>query len=308
MRIRPLALSVVALSAILLTGCAGTADPDASPSAAPGDLCSAAAPSGAASEAVTVDGEIGQQPTAAFTSPLDIPAAQRTVLVEGEGDPVADGEFVRYALTAYSADTGALLGAVGYNEGELLPQAISPSNPLGTILGCATPGTRVVATFPKTDSTNAEVYVVDLLGVTPQSAWGEPQAPVDGMPTVTLDDDGMPSVEIPDADAPSDLQIAVLKKGDGPAVADGGTALVQYYGVSWDTKENFDSSWKRAAPVPFATNAVYEGFGKALVGQSVGSQVLVVMPPEMGDLNGDLKGQTLVFVIDILATQNPVAQ
>ena len=62
MRIRPLAaLSVAALSAVLLAGCSGAA-PEASPSptgTGSADLCGAMAPSGEASESITVDGEAG---------------------------------------------------------------------------------------------------------------------------------------------------------------------------------------------------------------------------------------------------------
>jgi peptidylprolyl isomerase len=51
------------------------------------------------------------------------------------------------------------------------------------------------------------------------------------------------------------------------------------------------------------------GFGQALVGQTVGSQVLVVIPPALGygPSGGTPDGSigatdTIVFVIDILAT------
>src|SRR5690606_30478178 len=98
-------------------------------------------------------------------------------------------------------------------------------------------------------------------------------------PIVTLDEDGAPTVEIPDADAPTELQIAVLKEGDGIAVEDGDTTLLQYHGVGWDSGEVFDSSWANGAPISSPGNAYVEGFVQALAGQKVGSQVLVVIPP-----------------------------
>ena len=71
MRIRPIAaLSVAALSAVLLAGCAGGANPNATPtpstSGAAADLCAAAAPSGAATESITVEGEVGKLPFSAM--------------------------------------------------------------------------------------------------------------------------------------------------------------------------------------------------------------------------------------------------
>ena len=49
-----------------------------------------------------------------------------------------------------------------------------------------------------------------------------------------------------------------------------------------------------------------QGFTDAVVGETVGSQVIAVLPPSVaygeGEINdADLTGQTLVFVIDILA-------
>jgi peptidylprolyl isomerase len=314
-RIRPLAaLSVAALSALLLAGCS-SASPDSSPTPSTtggADLCSAQAPSGAASEAVKVEGETGKPATVTFTSPLEVPELQSTVVTEGSGDPVEAGDLVSIALSAYDAESGKQLGAIGYDGQSLLPQQISADNPLAQLLGCATPGTRVVATFPATESAAAQVYVVDLLDVVPNAAWGEPQAPVDGMPTVKLADDGAPTVTLPKGDMPTEFKKATLKKGDGAEVKDGDMVLVQYHGVSWNTGDVFDESWGKQ-PFSFtAGSGVVEGFSNAVIGETVGSQVIAVLPPSVaygeGDINeSDLKGQTLVFVVDILGVQPATA-
>jgi peptidylprolyl isomerase len=316
-RIRPIAaLSAAALSVALLTGCSSAApDSSASPTGpTPADLCGAAAPSGAASESVTVEGAVGEESTATFTFPLEISELQTTVIQEGSGDPVESGQLVSYALTAFSADTGEKLGAIGYGENNVLPAQISPDNPIGQVLGCATPGTRVVAAFPPSDPNAGEVYVFDLLDVVPNAAWGEDQKAVDGMPDVTLAKDGAPTIEVPEGDAPGDFELEVLKKGDGMTVGAGDTVLVQYTGVKWSDGSVFDSSWEKGAPVSFQTTGVVDGFRQALEGQTVGSQVVVVIPPalgygEEGSSDHELAGETLVFVVDILGTQaTPAAQ
>lgn len=74
----------------------------------------------------------------------------------------------------------------------------------------------------------------------------------------------------------------MLKQGDGPTVASGDFVIVQYRGVTWADGKEFDSSWKRGAPAQFQTTGVVTGFKKALEGQKVGSQVLVVIPPAEG--------------------------
>lgn len=310
MRIRPLAaLSALLVSGVVLAGCAGGTPEPTPTSTTAADLCAAAVAPGDASDAVTVDGEFGEPSTATFESPLEVADIERTVVTEGDGDPLTEGQYLNFAFTVFSADTGEQLAAIGYEDAELLPQQVTAASTLGQIIGCAAPGSRLVAAFPPSDSAAGEVYVFDVLSVNPTAAWGDPQEPVAGLPAVTLADDGQPSVEIPDTDAPADLQIEVLKKGDGPEVAAGDTTLLQYWGVDWDTGESFDSSWSRGEPYSNQGNQYVEGFVDALEGQTVGSQVLVVIPPalgygEAGSSDHELAGKTLVFVIDILATQH----
>ena len=321
MRLRPLAaLSAVALSAILLAGCSGGGGGDASPSAsasAAADLCSSAAPSGAVSDGITVTGDFGTVPTVDFTKPIDTTdlTLQRTVQTTGTGAAIAAGDFVNYAATILDGATGSVLSQSGYTPGEIMPEQISPSN-LGQIFGCATVGSRLtLATATGNETTPSVVYVIDVLGITPTAAWGEEQAPVAGMPTVSLGDGGAPAITIPEGQTPpTETQVATLKKGDGPVVQAGNQVLLQYTGVRWSNGETFDSTWdKGGVPTSFATNKVVAGFQKALEGQTVGSQVLVTMTPAdgygEGDINTtDLKGETLVFVIDILGTAPAATQ
>lgn len=299
------ALSVLTLSALTLAGCSGT--PNDAPNADDSTLCAGAAPAGTASESIKVEGTTGEPSVATFDMPLEINTLERTVLVEGDGEAITDASLVRYALSAFNADTGEELGTVGYGDGLLLPSQIAPETALGQVLGCATVGSRLVAAFPSSAEAPGEVYIMDILESVPPAAWGEPQDEIAGMPTVTLDDKGTPTVTIPDATAPSNIEIAVLKKGDGEAVKANDTTLLQYYGVNWATGESFDSSWSRGAPYSNPGNQYVAGFVQALEGQTVGSQVLVVIPPalgygEEGESDHQLAGQTLVFVIDILAT------
>ena len=314
MRNRPLiALSTIAAATLLLAGCAGAEkeEPDAGETNN-GDLCSSAVDTGAASEGVTVEGDFGTVSTATFELGQQVEEAQRTVLTEGDGDKIADGDYVSYALSAFDGESGERLGDAGYAEGELLHAELTADAPLGQLIGCASVGSRLSVVFPTTEDAAAQFYVLDVLDVVPTAAWGEEQEPTAGMPTVSLAEDGTPSIESPDAEAPSDRQISVLKQGDGAAVEAGDTTLLQYHGVSWADGETFDSSWANGAPIKIDGNTYVEGFVEALEGQKVGSQVLVVIPPalaygEEGESDHELAGQTLVFVIDILATLHPAA-
>ena len=113
---------------------------------------------------------------------------------------------------------------------------------------------------------------------------------------------------MPKVDPPTTLTIEALKKGSGKTVSAGDTVTVHYTGVIWASGTVFDSSWKGGKPISFATTGVIPGFGKALVGQKVGSQVIAVIPPGDGygatppEGSGIAATDTLVFVVDILAT------
>jgi len=307
-RFRPLAVTTVAAAALALAGCA--AGPEPAPTGAAASLCDAVAPAGAASDAVEVSGEVGVQPTARFAAPLTVDDVQSTVVVAGSGERVDSGQFVTYAVTAFDAQSGALVDSAGYAPGEILPSQISPDSVIGRVLGCATVGTRVAATLPATGSSAAAVYVIDLLGITPTAAWGEPQQPRPGAPEVDVQDDGAPIITIPAGDPPTDVAVDTLRRGDGPVVQPGDSVLVQYTGARWSDGSVFDSSWDRGTPASFVTTQVVDGFRQALEGQSVGSQVLVVVPPAFGygaAEGNELQNETLVFVVDILGTQHPVA-
>ena len=78
---------------------------------------------------------------------------------------------------------------------------------------------------------------------------------------------------------------------------------VHYTGVVWDEDEAFDTTWD-GEPASLTLDGVVPGFAQALEGQTVGSQVMVVVPPDQGygdQAQGAIPADsTLVFVIDIL--------
>lgn len=313
MRLRPLTLaSTVAVTALLLTGCSGAQDESKSADSKGGaDACAQVASPGALTDSVDVSGEFGQPAEITLKKDQKVDDVQRTVISEGEGEKVREGDYIAYAMSAFDSKTGDHLGDIGYAEGELLPQDALANQALAEAVGCSPVGTRVAFALPASGDAESQLYIIDVLDKVPTAAWGEKQEPVDGMPTVKLAKDGEPDVAVPDGDAPDELKISVLKQGDGPEVADGDTTLLQYYGVDWKSGESFDSSWSKGAPYALPGNTYVPGFVQALAGQKVGSQVLVVIPPALAygdDPEGhELGGKTLVFVIDILATQHAPA-
>ena len=313
MRKRPLlVLSTVAAATLLLAGCAGGGAPESSgtPSPSASSGCLLNAQPGETSDAVTVDGE-GLD--AKITVPADAAFAdvERTIVAKGDGDEVLANDLVGVKFQIVDAATGEVVDSSARNEGGeasvLLDQ--NSASLFIAALECQPLGTQVVLALPGKvfgdGGTNKVVYA-EAVEKLPEVATGTPVDPTPGMPTVKLDDKGAPTVTIPDGDAPTETKVAVLKQGDGATVGAGDLVVVQYLGVKWSDGKEFDSSWSRdAAPAQFQTTGVVAGFQKALEGQKVGSQVIVVMPPSDGygaSEGHELQKESLVFVVDILAT------
>ena len=321
MRIRPLAaLSVAAMSALLLAGCSGSAEPDATPSpssSTAGTDCGLDPQPGADSDAITVSGTAPEL-TAEVPTDLEFADLQRTIAEDADGEDLAVGELVSGQYLVIDPATGEVLrdsATTAPDDSGLVPIIVDGSGIFGSSVLCTPLGSATAFTIPGSmlgeGATNA-VVVAQSIDQLPTVATGAEQDPVEGMPEVELDDDGAPTITVPDEEPPAEVQIADLKLGEGATVESGDTVFVQYRGVKWSDGTEFDSSWSRGAPAQFETTGVVAGFQQALEGQTVGSQVLVVIPPAAGYGEGeindqDLTGETLVFVIDILGAQRAAA-
>lgn len=311
MRTRPLALlSVAALSAVLLAGCASAPESEPTASEASSGLCEVAAPTGPSVEGITVEGEVGQSPETTFETPLEVSTAERAVLVEGDGAAIQEGDYVTYALAIYNAETGESLQEAGFGDAPLPAMPITVNSGADVFFGCATEGSRVAVTVPASQGDGPLLYVIDVLGITPADEWCAVTEPGEDFPTVAFGEDGAPTITIPDAEAPEGVQVEVLEAGDGEVVESGDSVTVDYTGVKWSDGSVFDSSWERGEPATFSTTGVVAGFQRALEGQTVGSTVLVSMAPscgygEAGSSGHELAGETLVFAVEILETARP---
>lgn len=335
-RTLPITLST-ALTATLavatLTACAAPT-PGATPSSAA--TCVPTAP-GAASESVTVTGDLGAAVTVDGDFPLEVTTTQRSVLIEGAGDPLEDGRTADLYYALYNGATGELIEDSHDLAADPLPfvfQTGTSVTGMESTLRCSTAGSRIVGVVPPVDGFGADgapdvgleagqslLLVIDVLSVeTTASDSGSsgttPEGPTE-LPSVSpwttdvpvVDLSGtMPTITLPDAPAPTQLMLAVLEEGDGGIVPNPATVTVDYLGMNWETAEVFDSSYARGAAASFPTNGVIEGFAAAIVGQQVGSTVLVVIPPEYGypgavDESDPTSptGRTLVFLVHIVS-------
>jgi len=306
-------LSVPLLAVLALAGCGSSTS-----SSSPG---------------VSVKGQFGSNPTVSIPKLTAGKSLAVKTLVKGTGPALTKSDaFVgNYAVYIWSGKTSKLAESTFASKspalfsGQLLPG-------LETALQGKKMGSRVLAVIPpaqgygKTGNSQAGVtandtlvFVVDMTKefANNASASGSKVSSGGGsLPSVTAKAGAAPTITIPkSAKPPSGLVTKTLIKGSGPAVTKGQTVVSQYVGVIWRTGKVFDSSWSRAQPFGFTIGAtpsqVITGWDKGLIGQTVGSRVLLIVPPadgygKTGSSQAGIKGtDTLVFVVDILGAISP---
>ncbi len=319
-----LPLAAVAATALVLAGCASATEegPSASPSPTGSPAAGEMTDFGMSGDVATVEDIAWEEdaegiPSLTFDTPSTLTSTTTRILEEGEGDPVQPGQIAVVDYTLTSGTDGTQLYST-YDEDTPEPILVSQGSldPVlyNALTGTGLGGDLIFGTLDQTspDNPNAAIYMAitisDVVQPLPR-AEGTAVDPAEGLPAITLDEEsGAPAVEIGEAEMPTELVVQPLIEGpaDGETVDLGETVVAHYTGWVWDG-EQFDSSWDRGEPTlfSFAEGQLIEGWTQGLAGQTVGSQVLLVIPPELayGEQESEAipAGSTLVFVVDILA-------
>jgi peptidylprolyl isomerase len=318
-RLAPVAL--LAASAMVVTSCGSdskdkksTSD-DTSASSSPSADANGCTDfsSGDESKGVKVTGAFGKEQSATFKTPLKAKGLERTVLDKGTGAETKAGQTLDVLISVYLGKDGKALGSepVSLKAGDSqMIQAFTAG------IDCVPIGSRVVVAAPAKDmygdQGNAQlgitaedslVIVTDVIGEKKPLV---PQAWKKDAPKVTFDGKGKPTLTLPGKKPPKGLLLKVLRPGTGDVVKSGDTVTLDYQGTNWNTGKIFDQSYGKQ-PASFATDQVVEGFGAALVGQKVGTKLIVTIPPEYAygtdAATHELGGQTLVFLVEIEGTE-----
>jgi peptidylprolyl isomerase len=273
---------------------------------------------------ISVSTEQGAKPEITVPTPFSVDETASTILVKGPGGGVKAGQRVTVQYVGingtdgneFDSSWGRSPSSFVLDEKQNLPGLVKG------LIGVPV-GSRVLIVVPPEDGygvqgspaaqigpTDSLVLVVDLESARNvlSRATGSSVAPPAGLPGVKLDKNGKPTVTVPSKEPPTTLVAQVLIKGAGAKVQKSQQITVHYVGVIWEDGKTFDSSWQRGQPSTFAIGVgrVITGWDLGLVGQTVGSQVLLVIPPDQGyGANGNdgagISGiDTLVFVVDIL--------
>jgi peptidylprolyl isomerase len=314
-RVRSAALSgVLALSLLGLAACgSGSSDSDQG---------------GASLSSVTIEGKQGQEPEVTFDGRLDASQEETEVLVEGDGETVADGDTVqanwwigngfteKEAQSTYAK--GGATQSVELSE-DLLPflRDTIIGHKVGDRVVLLTGAEKAFGRGGRPDigvgNKDAVLVVVDIMGrkdtvPTLEGPQGEEKKPAGWAPTLIEKDGVITGLDFTDAHKPTGKLIATtLVKGDGAVVKKGQTLTVDYLGQVYDAKQPFDESYsKEPAEFPIGVGGVIKGWDERLVGRTVGSRVILEIPPadgygEKGNEQAGIKGtDTLFFVVDIL--------
>lgn len=317
-------LAALPLLALTLAGCSvggsGGAVDSAIKTDAADQECAAA---GAVSNAITVSGDFGTQLTLDTEAPVgEVGSLERSVLIEGETTPFAEGEVAVVSMSVINGATGELINffpdtTLVNDEAQLVGADWAYQG-----MRCGATGQRAAvvveaeeaigvdpaeAGFTDLAAGDSVVIVFDFAGPAEpydQFADCEVMTPRDAKyPEVTFGS-GSPQVTIPECmEPPAELELKVLEAGSGAEIALGDSVMTSYVGVTWNGGEVFNDYWDETG-VEFSTEQVIAGFRDALVGQKVGSTILVTIPPaeaygvESPELSGNqLSGQTLTFVL-----------
>lgn len=264
---------------------------------------------------VTATGKLGEKPTISFKTPMTVSDGSYVVLQEGDGDVIQDGDRVCAQGIALNVKDGTELMDTWTKNTPDCSLVVSSSK-LSSTYYDQIKGAKLNTTigFGVNDqNTSGYSYIMAMTFVSKskdlEKATGEEVTDVPAnLPKVTRDKDGKPSVDMNGQGSVDKLVTQTLIKGSGKTLTDSDTAVVKYTGWLTNGKQ-FDSSWDKNTTFDAdlsASGQIISGWKQGLIGQTVGSQVLLVIPPDQGygaDGSGDTipGNSTLVFVIDILA-------
>ena len=325
---RVLAITVIPLLACLVIAGCGSSKPSASASSS-----SSAAGNSSANASVAVSGAFGTAPVVKIPK-LDAnnKLTVKTV-IPGTGATVTktDAMAANFVLYFWNGTSSTLKANTFTQNPTVIGGTMLPG--LESALIGQKVGSRVLAVIPPADgygtSGNSQlgitgsttlVFVIDVIKSYADTASASGTQVSNGggsLPTVTAHTGSAPTITIPANSPPSALVTKTLIKGSGPKLVKGQFVIAQYTGYIWRTKKVFDSSWTSGSPFGFVIGAnpeqVISGWDTGLAGQTVGSRVMLVVPPKdaYGSSGASQVGitakDTLVFVVDIIDAFNPAS-
>ncbi len=282
-------------------------------------------------DSVKVSG--GKTPTVKFDKNFKATKTTSKVLKKGSGKKIAEGDSVTVDYVAVNGRTAKTFDS-SFKTGTPLTTTVTTGQLLaGFVKGITgkTVGSRILIAIPPKDgfgaantqlgvkATDTMVFLMDIIKAStppaakdvPKAASGKAQKLPATLPKLTLDKSKHPSKFTKNsqtAKAPKKMGVNVAIKGTGAKVEAGQSIIAQYVGQIYPAGAVFDESWsKSAATFQIGANKVIKCWDDGLVGQTVGSRVILTCPAsvaygESPPQGSKIKaGDTLIFAVDLLA-------
>lgn len=262
---------------------------------------------GSVSNAVTVTGAYGKTPAVTIKGTLKATTVQRTIAIKGTGALSVTGDTVNAHLSLFDGT-----GTKVVDQDAQVPLGNSVRPVFRDALTCVAYGSRTVLTAPASQvyqgsALPAGVKAGDtlILVTDVESKYTRPSPAVwkTQVPTVTFNAKGVPTVKLVGAPM-KQWAIKVLKQGTGAVVQSGESVTLNYQGTNWDAHKMFQQTFG-SQPYTGQSDQFIPGFTGAIIGQKVGTELIVTIPPADGygatkSASNPLAGQTLVFVVQLL--------
>lgn len=269
---------------------------------------------------VSVSGSFGKAPKVKVDSPWAIDKTRTKVLDAGNGPVVGEGQSVEVNYYGVNGRTGKTFDE-SFSRGQPIAFSLAQVVP-GFSKGLVgqRQGSRVLIAMPGKDGYDPMggnpqagievgdtlIFVVDVVGGQLSGPEGATVQPKAGLPTVT-ENSGKPEITIPESAPPTALEVQPLIKGKGKKVAANDTITFNYLWVRWSDGKVLEQTYG-AKPATTELSGLLPGMAKGLEGQTVGSRVLLVIPPADGYPDGNATpsvkpGETLVILVDLLFAQ-----
>jgi FKBP-type peptidyl-prolyl cis-trans isomerase len=276
-------------------------------------------------DAVTISGKVGEKPQVEWKGDMTADKVQSSTVTKGSGDVVNQGDQVSAQIwigdgvskkEAYSTydQGGAQLLTLNDQLSPVFADAIQGA-PVGSRIAVTAPAEQLVGPNGNAQlgigTKDPLLVVIDLLSKPAPPLTGpkgKAQPAPSWAPRVVGKGDTVTGLDFTKTPKPDGkLRSAVLIQGTGPTVKKGQSITVDYLGEVYGAKKPFDESYsKQPASFGIGTGQVIPGWDKTLVGQKVGSRLILAIPPDdgygkAGQPDAGIKGtDTLYFVVDIL--------
>ncbi|WP_431709284.1 FKBP-type peptidyl-prolyl cis-trans isomerase [Glutamicibacter uratoxydans] len=272
--------------------------------------------------------DANSEPTVTIDAPLLTEESEAVVLIEGEGEQLAEGQNISLKSGIYKNIDGLLTDEnfTGAAVPMTLDSAMQQQMPeLYETLLDAKVGSWIAYTTvdgaqnpdgsmaEPVDGARAERVII--MHVQDASSPSSALSPEDvtslkeegKLPSVDTSGDE-PKITIPaDTQAPEGLAVDVLEEGSGPVATESADVEAFYTGVRWEDGETFDGNFGSGNASAFNLQGVIKGWTQGLTGLKEGSKVLLSIPSDLAygdDASSGRPTGPLVFYVELTKVTN----